>query len=92
MNNIIEQISANFGTRPLNNASLKYIYDHGFILGISEGNLINFNIPDGVTEIGREAFDGCTSLRSITIPDGITAIGKDAFKGSTSLQSVSIDV
>lgn len=26
-------------------------------------------IPDGTTEIGEYAFNGCTSLTSITIPD-----------------------
>jgi len=47
-------------------------------------------IPDGVTTIGRSAFDNCTSLQSITIPDSVTTIDYFAFEGCTSLTSISI--
>lgn len=47
-------------------------------------------IPDSVTEIGNDAFKGCTNLRSIVIPDSVTVIGYGAFIGCTSLQSIEI--
>ncbi len=47
-------------------------------------------IPDGVTEIGGRAFDGCSSLASVTIPDSVTKIGDSAFSGCSSLASVTI--
>lgn len=28
-------------------------------------------IPDGITEIGNSAFNGCESLKSISIPDSV---------------------
>ena len=47
-------------------------------------------IKNGVTSIGYEAFDGCTSLTNITIPDSITSIGRSAFRSCTSLTNITI--
>ena len=46
-------------------------------------------IAEGVTSIGRYAFDGC-SLTSVTIPDSVTRIGNGAFHECTYLNSVTI--
>lgn len=42
-------------------------------------------IPEGVTTIGDDAFDGCYSLTSVNIPDSVTSIGVGAFYDCTSL-------
>ncbi|MCM1321854.1 MAG: leucine-rich repeat domain-containing protein [Bacteroides sp.] len=47
-------------------------------------------IPDTVTEIGENAFSGCTGLTAVTISDGVTSIGKYAFRSCTALTSVTI--
>ena len=51
---------------------------------------ISFNIPDGVTSVGRYAFADCKSLSSISIPNGVTSIGRCAFAYCSSLSSISI--
>ncbi|MBR5842383.1 MAG: leucine-rich repeat domain-containing protein [Bacteroidaceae bacterium] len=47
-------------------------------------------IPESVTSIENNAFNGCESLTSITIPEGITSIGEWAFAGCSSLTSITI--
>ena len=53
-------------------------------------NLNKVTIPGTVTEIGSEAFSGCTSLDKIALPETLTKIGSSAFSGCTSVINVSI--
>jgi len=43
-----------------------------------------------VTSIGREAFKGCTGLKSVTIPEGVTRLDWHAFRQCNGLTSVTI--
>ncbi len=47
-------------------------------------------VPEGVLEIGNNAFLGRTTLVSITFPTTLTNIGTSAFQGCTGLTSITI--
>lgn len=52
-------------------------------------NLSSVVIPDNVTEIGYDAFNGC-SFTSINIPKSMATIGEEAFKDCSNLISIII--
>ncbi|MBO5438357.1 MAG: leucine-rich repeat protein [Thermoguttaceae bacterium] len=52
--------------------------------------LVDYTIPEGVTNIGIHAFVGCTSLETVMFPNGVTSIGDCAFWGCSKLRSVTI--
>ncbi len=47
--------------------SLEFVYSYGAFEGCSE--LTSITIPQSIKSIGRQAFDGCTSLKSVFISD-----------------------
>ena len=53
-------------------------------------NVKNVVIPDGVTSLGDNCFNSCTSLTSITIPSSVTSLGGSCFVGCSSLTSITI--
>ena len=69
--------------------------ENGF--DIQDGVLVKYSgdatevvVPDGVTEIGRQAFEDCTTLTSVIIPNGVTSIEYASFRGCSGLVDVVI--
>ena len=50
--------------------------------------LKTIKLPMGAVKIEKEAFEGCTSLRSITIPASVSAVSPSA--GCTSLENIDV--
>ena len=56
--------------------------------GILIAGCKNTVIPNGVEEIGADAFDHCTGLTSITLPNSVKVINACAFWYCTDLTSI----
>ena len=66
------------------------LVENGVLMKCFDNSATSVTIPEGVTEIGYEAFAYCDSLTSVVIGEGVTKIGNNAFLECTSLKSVVI--
>ena len=74
---------------------LEDVYIGGCVTNIGEyafysSGLKRLNIDNGVTVIGRGAFNTCVNLTSVTIPNSVNIIYWGAFANCTSIVSVTI--
>ena len=53
-------------------------------------NIKKVVIANGVRNIGKNAFWGCSALTSVTIPNSVTSIGEYSFSGCIGLASITI--
>ena len=69
--------------------AIEYSYDASVITDTNIGDgafknccetLANIVLPDGITNIGMDAFNCCWYLTSITIPNSVTSIGSWSFE------------
>ena len=67
--------------------SVQVIPNYAFmVFGIT-----NVNLPNSLTSIGENAFEGCINLASITIPSQVTTIGNGAFAECINLRSITME-
>ncbi len=70
-----------FTSNPLNNANRLFL---------NEEEVKELVIPNGVTDIGKYAFVGCSGLTSVTIPESVKSIGEWGFSACNGLTAVHI--
>ena len=57
---------------------------------LTPDGLGHIDIQNGTTQIASFAFDGCTTLKTITLPSTLKTVGSFAFQGCTALTSVTL--
>ena len=67
-----------------------YGYDYSAPWSEYNSYIAYVSLPNGLTHIGGNAFNSCTSLTSVTIPNNVTSIGGSAFYYCIGLTSVTI--
>ena len=53
-------------------------------------NLVDVDIPEGITIIGKSSFGGCSSLKDIMFPKSLTSIGNYSFNECSNLGRVDL--
>lgn len=69
--------------------------ENGMLISKADRRLVcgvngDVTIPNGIVEIGGEAFDGFANLSSVVIPDSVTKIGEYAFQNCKALTHINI--
>ena len=59
-------------------------------LYLNDTEVTDLTIPDGITAIHDNAFQGCSSLLNVTIPNSVKTIGNHAFEDCAGLTSIDI--
>ncbi|MEE0889928.1 MAG: leucine-rich repeat domain-containing protein [Bacteroidales bacterium] len=52
--------------------------------------ITSINVPNSVSEIGTNAFNGCSNVLSIGLGDSVTSLGDSAFYGCSNITSIDI--
>lgn len=78
-----------------NDGLIYEIYSQQATITGYEGSASTLSIPSKinnypVTSISFGAFDGCTSLKTVTIPSSFSSVSSGAFRNCTSLENVSV--
>lgn len=58
--------------------------DGKIVMGVSDDFITNVVIPEGVEEIGEQAFSGCCSIKMVTFPSSLKKIGFASLAGISS--------
>ena len=59
-------------------------------LCFADQEIVDLNVPEDVSGIGRYAFYNCAGLQSVMMPNGVAEIGEKAFEGCYNINSVTM--
>ena len=64
--------------------------DDKALKGMIDRSLTSVTVPDGVTSIGKYAFDECKNLEKVVLPQSVTEIKDNAFMNCSNLKNVEL--
>ena len=76
-------------TRIIESGSEDFLIEDG-VLTAYVGEAEEVSVPEGVTEIGTQAFLHNTGVKSVILPETVEKIGDDAFRGCSSLEDMEL--
>ena len=68
---------------------VKIIYDQAFAYGME--SIETIIVPEGVTQIGHNAFAGCANLKTVILPESAVEIGYYVFENCPKLEHITIN-
>ena len=76
-------------TRIIELKSDDFVIENGVLVNYV-GNAEEVRVPEGITEIGRGAFQNNKTIKKVILPDEVITIGAYAFSGCSSLESINV--
>lgn len=76
-------------TRIIELKSDDFVIENGVLVNYA-GNAEEVRVPEGITEIGRGAFQNNKTIKKVILPDEVITIGAYAFSGCSSLESINV--
>ena len=61
---------------------IMYSKDNTTLIGYPNARADHYDIPEGVTTIANDAFNGCTSVENVTFPSSLNTIESSVFESS----------
>ena len=81
---------ANGNNHFVSNNGILFNYAQDTLIAYPAGKIGGYTIPSTVTNIGSDAFRGCSGLTSVTIGNSVTSFGDEAFSDCSGLTSITI--
>ena len=69
-------------------SSVRWLINNGELIGVELNGATEVTIPNSVTIIGKDVFQGCDDLASVVIGDSVIRIGEGAFRRCHKLKNV----
>ena len=64
--------------------------ENGKLIKFLRDDLTSVEIPEGITEIGKNAFSECKNLESVKFPESLEIIEKGAFEDCSALKEIKL--